>query len=43
MTDKENYKRNRLQMIKYYIYNELTTEELKEIQIDVEESIVNKE
>jgi hypothetical protein len=43
MTDKENYKRNRLQMIKYYIYNELTTKELKEIQIDVEEAIVNKE
>lgn len=43
MTDKENYKINRLQLIKYYVYNELTMEELKEIQIDIEESIINKE
>ena len=43
MTDKEEYKHNRLRVIKYYVYNELTIEELKEIQIDIEEAIVNKE
>ena len=43
MEDKQRYEANQLFNVKYLIYNVFTLEQLKELQIDVEEAIVNKE
>ena len=43
LSDKERYEANQLFNVKYLIYNVFTIEQLKELQIDVEEAIVNKE
>ena len=43
MEDKQRYEANQLFNVKYLIMNVFTLEQLKELQIDVEEAIVNKE
>jgi len=43
MEDKQRYEANQLFNVKYLIYNVFTLEQLKELQSDVEEAIVNKE
>jgi len=43
MEDKEIFESNQLFNTKYLIMNVFTMEQLKELQIDIEEAIVNKE
>tara|TARA_R100000234_G_scaffold118630_2_gene99506 strand:- start:835 stop:966 length:132 start_codon:yes stop_codon:yes gene_type:complete len=43
MEDKQRYEANQLFNVKYLIYNVFTIKQLKELQIDIEEAIVNKE
>ena len=43
MSDKERFESNQLFNTKYLIMNVFTLEQLKELQIDVEEAIANKE
>ena len=43
MEDKQRYEANQLFNVKYLIYNVFTIKQLKELQIDVKEAIVNKE
>ena len=43
LSDKERYKANQLFNVKYLIYNVFTLKQLKELQSDVEEAIINKE
>ena len=42
-SDKETFESNQLWNTKYLIMNVFTLKQLKEMQIDIEEAIVNKE
>ena len=42
-SDKERFEQNQMFNIKYLIKNVFTMQQLKELQIDIEEAIVNKE
>ena len=43
LSDKERYEANQLFNVKYLIRDIFTLEQLKELQVDVEEAIINKE